>query len=179
MRAKFEARFQYFMIAAAQYAAPALTVLLSIALCVHIGDADEDATLQDTSRNEGGRFAVNGLGVCDAARWAFRAKSWDEAVASLGGAEGSGENTSADFPGLPEAVWSGIAGFLAWWASLSWAVTYAIGVVFWKIYPEDVSVEERGRRDRTTKGKKDKVRGGKAKSKAHRGGLSAPDTGSS
>lgn len=71
-------------------------------------------------------------------------------------------------PGLPpEAFLTELAGFLAWWACVSWAATYAMGVAFWRFFPEDVRVEERQRTDRTTKGKKDRDgERGKGKGKA-------------
>ncbi|CAN0007653.1 unnamed protein product [Ectocarpus sp. 6 AP-2014] len=183
VRSKFDARLQYLVIAAAQYAAPALTVLFSLALLVHVGDA---ATGGDLASGTGGRA---GLGVCDAARRVVGLESWGTAFASAAGpaeapnsgaavgggaALGLGGGGLAAFvstiPEFPEAFWSGVAGFLAWWACLSWAVTYAVGVAFWFVFPEDVSVTERVPTDRTTKGKKERVKG---KAKAKGGGKGA------
>ncbi|CAB1120915.1 unnamed protein product [Ectocarpus sp. CCAP 1310/34] len=185
VRSKFDARLQYLVIAAAQYAAPALTVLFSLALLVHISDgATGDDLVSGTGRGAG-------LGVCDAARRVVGLESWATAFsaaagtteapnsgAAVGGgaALGLGGGGLAAFvstiPEIPEAFWSGVAGFLAWWACLSWAVTYAVGVAFWFVFPEDVSVTERVPTDRTTKGKKERVKG-KAKAKGGGKGVGA------
>lgn len=176
VRSKFDARFQYLIIAAAQYAAPALTVVLSLAVLVHISGGGGGG---GTGPGE------HGLGFCSAARRLVGLAPWDAAFAAASAAtaaETSGAAFSADaeggsvgsssglagvlgnMPEFPEAFWSGVAGFLAWWACLSWAVTYAMGVVFWRVYPEDVSAVEISRPDTTTKGKKEKGKG-KAKAK--------------
>lgn len=70
---------------------------------------------------------------------------------------------------VPEVVWSGVTGFVAWWACLCWAITYAIGVVFWRLFPEEEAVEERAPLDRTTKAKRDREGRGKGKSKGKGG----------
>lgn len=228
VRAKFDARFQYLIIAAAQYAAPALTVLLSLAVMVHLcgdvvgsgsgtaaaagvggvppaaaaasgmaiagdglGGGEGGGTVTSALAVVGGGFR---LGVCDAARRVAGLRDWDtafEAAASAsvaaaddvrlgldeegaaaavdwsGGGRGSVGVLFSSIPEFPTAFWSGVGGFLAWWACLSWAVTYAIGVAFWRLCPEDVSSTERGRADTTTKGKREK---GKGKAKAKGGG---------
>ncbi|CAM9115444.1 unnamed protein product, partial [Pylaiella littoralis] len=180
VRSKFDARFQYLIIAAAQYAAPALTVLLSVALLVHL-------------RAGGGGGAVVAaaglrLGVCDALRRVAGLQDWDtafdaaaaaaaaaaatdsgalglyEGSALAGWSGGSAAVLARKLPEFPAAFWSGVAGFLAWWACLSWGVTYAIGVAFWRCCPEDVSAVERVPSDTTTKGKREKGKG-KAKAK--------------
>lgn len=188
MRSKFDARFQYLIIAAAQYAAPALTVLLSLALLVHLCGDDGGGSGSGTAvaAAGGGGAAVGGLrlGICDASRRAVGLQDWDtvfDAAASVEADNGAlgleGESAGAahwsggsaavllsKIPDFPTEFWSGIAGFFAWWACLSWAVTYAIGVTFWRLCPEDVSAMERGRSDTTTKGKREKGKG-KAKAK--------------
>lgn len=70
---------------------------------------------------------------------------------------------------VPEVVWSGVAGFMVWWACLCWAITYAIGVVFWRLFPEEEAVEERAPLDRTTKAKRDREGRGKGKAKGKGG----------
>lgn len=192
MRLKFDARFQYLMIAAAQYAAPALTVLLSVALLVHVGGGGGDpahhsgiAAAFAAAPGVGGAASSGGvgLGVCDAARRVVGLQPWDAVLAAsataaptsgvasglgpedFGSTAGSLAGIAARIPGSPHrAFLSGVGGFLAWWACLSWAVTYAIGVGFWWLFPEDESAEERTKADTTTKGKKEKVKG-KAKAK--------------
>ena len=267
VRSKFEARFQFFVIAAAQYAAPALTVLLSLALCLHVSSGGSDplasnsgvtptpsfspplsrATLAGGLELGGGGAGVGerGLGICNAARWVAGAQPWEAAATAAiavaaeaeaesgavevaiggdrsvsrktsgqsgrgrpmeaerggteagGGGGGGGGTVTGDgdveggggggaggarglerggggladvverIPGLPEAFLAELAGFFAWWACVSWAVTYAMGVVFWRCFPEDVRVEQKEKMDRTTKGKKGKGEGrGKGKGKA-------------
>lgn len=218
VRSKFDARLQYLVIAAAQYAAPALTVVFSLAVLVHVGGGSggdgggggsvcsgagiggsASPTCSAATITSGLTDSEHGLGVCDAARRLLGLQSWEKAFAAAtsaasaavvaaaaetggagsgavgleGGSVGSPRDLPAgvlrSIPELPKAFWSGAAGFLAWWACLSWAVTYAMGVVFWRVYPEDVSAAERERSDTTTKGK-NKVRG-KAKAKGgSRGG---------
>lgn len=196
VRSKFDARFQYLIIAAAQYAAPALTVIFSLAILVHVGGGGGSsrpglgvaAPSGGFEAGGGGDGDHHGLGFCDAARRVVGLQPWDAAfaAAAAAAADGSGvvgeegggpADSPRDLVGLlermpefPEAFWSGVAGFLAWWACLSWAVTYAMGVVFWLVYPEDVSAVERGPSDTTTKGKREKGKG-KAKAKgASKGG---------
>lgn len=193
VRSKFDARFQYLIIAAAQYAAPALTVVFSLAILVHVsgggGGGISETGLGDTAASSAAatsRFAAgsggaggHGLGICDAARRVVGLQPWDTAFAAAaavggngaagleGGPVGSPRDLAGvlkNIPEVPEAFWSGVAGFLAWWACLSWAVTYAMGVVFWRVYPEDISAVERVRSATTTKGKMKKVKG-KAKAK--------------
>lgn len=206
VRSKFDARFQYLIIAAAQYAAPALTVLFSLAVLVHLGGgaggiggvgaaaAGELATAPAAAAGGGGADLERavGLGICDAARAAVGLQPWGSALAAAqaaaaGGGSGSGGGGAAglegglagvwaSLPALPGAFWSDAAGFFAWWACLSWAVTYGFGVVFWLVRPEDVSVEEIAPEDTTTKGKKDKVKG-KAKAKGGGGGAKAAGKG--
>ncbi|CAM9391804.1 unnamed protein product [Ectocarpus sp. 13 AM-2016] len=185
VRSKFDARLQYLVIAAAQYAAPALTVLFSLALLVHVSYAATGDDLASGTRRGAG------LGVCNAARRAVGLESWATAFAAATGAAEApnsgaavgGESTLglggeglaafvSTIPEIPEAFWSGVVGFLAWWACLSWAVTYAVGVAFWFVFPEDVSVTERVPTDRTTKGKKERVKG-KAKAKGGGKGVGA------
>lgn len=72
-------------------------------------------------------------------------------------------------PSMPEGVWAGFMGLMMWWACLSWGITYAIGVVFWRLFPEDEGVDARAPRDRTTKGKRDKDSRGKGKGKGKGG----------
>lgn len=220
VRSKFDARLHYLVIAAAQYAAPALTVLLSLALFVHMGSGGGSGDIGGGEGGEGEMAGIgNGeslgggnpggaigggsvgewgegdgqLGACDAARWAVGAQPW-KAVAvvaaaaagglGVGGGEGDGVAEKAgweglagavlNIPGVPEAFWTGITGFFAWWACFSWAVTYAMGVVFWRFCPEEMSVEEKERRDRTTKAKREKGKGkGKAKARGGGGGTKA------
>lgn len=194
MRLKFDARFQYLMIAAAQYAAPALTVVLSVVLLVHVGGGGNGSGSGSTAVPVGDPTAAAfpgdalsaggvGLGVCDAARRAVGLQPWDTVLAAAAAASGGSgvvgglepgvvigqqgglAGLAARIPGSPHrAFLSGVSGFLAWWACLSWAVTYAIGVGFWWLFPEDESAVERSRADTTTKGKKEKVKG-KAKAK--------------
>lgn len=245
VRSKFEARFQYLVLAAAQYASPALTVLLSLALLVHSGsgidanvhypDAHLDTLAPSVSSGLGFPSDVarvhspSSLGICDAARLIVGAHPWKQVVMAtaaaarreediLGRGEATGSKREGDafsvsvgddgygssgggvkareaerngdgveeegtgsteggvmakffnVPSLPEAFWYGVMGFLAWWASLSWAITYAIGVLFWRLFPEDESVEERAPRDRTTKAKRDKENRGKGRGKVKVGG---------
>ncbi|CAM9343250.1 unnamed protein product [Scytosiphon promiscuus] len=204
VRLKFDARFQYLMIAAAQYAAPALTVLLAMTLLVHVGGGSGAAGLGGASASLAAAPGANGaasvggvgLGVCDAARRVVGLQPWDTALAAAAAATGAPNsggsgpagglgagvstagslaNLAARIPGSPHrAFLSGAAGFLAWWACLSWAVTYAIGVGFWWLFPEDESAVERSRTDTTTKGKKEKVKG---KAKAKNGGRGAAGAG--
>lgn len=317
VRSKFEARFQYLVIAAAQYAAPALTILLSLALLIHAGGggghggdgglaspgfsaahyANIDNAFPLAASAGGAGIAIAGntasIGICDAARRVVGAPAWHEAVAAgraaaaaamvvegysegdglvgvvggqRGGSEGEGAEMGAGtagdrgssssgggvgdddgenralslscdnveecasteateaavaggvrvngvidegsmevetkmegikgseevepiekkeggldvvvgkaiggIPRLPEAVWSGALGFLLWWACLSWAMSYSIGVVFWRLYPEDTGVKERAPRDRTTKGKRGEKDGrGKGKGKGKAAGV--------
>lgn len=269
VRSKFEARFQYLVIAASQYAAPALTVLLSLALLIHAGSTGAHNTVASPEgracstfssamhTNPGSTVPVAhagdmmslpsapSLGLCAAARRVVGARPWHEVAnagwecvepstasggemargdsagggdvagevggvkggvivtdgaGSVGGepsetkvdkagngdqgvgagkADGVGVGSSSGsgsvvdiymkIPRLPEVVWSGSMGFVSWWACLSWALTYGLGVVFWRLYPEERGVEERAPRDTTTKSKrvgKDTRSKGKAKGKA-------------
>eukprot|EP00903_Cladosiphon_okamuranus_P008587 g8237.t1 len=183
VRSKFDARFQYLIIAAAQYAAPALTVIFSLAILVHLAGggpsvAASAATGEVAAGGAGAGEEHAGLGFCDAARRLVGLQPWDAALAATdfdgGPVASSGDPLAGalrNMPDFPEAFWSGVAGFLAWWACLSWAVTYAMGVVFWRVYPEDVSAVELSRSDTTTKGKKEKGKGkAKAKGAGRRGG---------
>ncbi|CAN0508314.1 unnamed protein product, partial [Laminaria digitata] len=88
VRSKFEARFQFFVIAAAQYAAPALTVLLSVALCLHVGGSGSGV-------GAGSGAGAGGLGICNAARWAVGAQPWEEVVAAAAAAAGTAEAGAA------------------------------------------------------------------------------------
>lgn len=193
VRSKFDARFQYLVIAAAQYAAPALTVIFSLAILIHVAGGTSSGSAAATGElaaRVGGAGERHGLGFCDAARRLVGLQPWDAALAAASAATAAAESGMAgleggpvtsssgdllagvlrNMPEFPEVFWSGTAGFLAWWACLSWAVTYAMGVVFWRVYPEDVSAVEFGRSDTTTKGKREKGKG-KAKAKgAGKGG---------
>lgn len=111
-------------------------------------------------------------GICDAARKLVGAEPrWSVIAAADRGLDGDSTSiggflgTLMEFEGFPMAFWSGVTGFLTWWACVSWAVTYALGVAFWQMFPEEDSVQEKERRDRTTKAKREKGKG-KAKAKA-------------
>ena len=221
MRTKFEARLQYLVIAAAQYAAPALTLALALALFLqeggdtspshrpaggliegggegHISGGDSAAgDSDDNVRALATTVVAVGGGICDAARRLVGAGPRGDIIAAASAAAanasgGSGEDVDSvspmgeeirpgglfvdaltRVPGFPEAFWTGIAGFFAWWACVSWAVTYALGVAFWQAFPEDNSVEERKRRDMTTKAKREKVKGKAKAAKAKARGASS------
>lgn len=281
VRSKFEARFQYLVIAASQYAAPALTVLLSLALLIHAGSNSAHTTIASpdgracpafgsaihanpgstvpvafagdltsvSSAATGGAAVFGGanapsLGLCAAARRVVGARPWhevanagwecvepsaasggemargdrsggggrranvvgkagaiggepseakvkktgnedqvvgagkaDEDEAGSGSGSGSVMGMFMDLPRLPEVVWSGSMGFLSWWACLSWALTYGLGVVFWRLYPEERGVGERAPRDTTTKSKRGAKDGrGKGKAKGRAGGAGKAGT---
>lgn len=175
MRTKFEARFQYLAIAAAQYAAPALTLALALTLFLQEGvDGNSPVSSSkgiDVTQAE--TAVATTTGICDAARTLMGAEPRWSVIAAAADSDLNGDNSSiggflgtlAEVKGFPMAFWSGVSGFLAWWACVSWAVTYAIGVAFWQMFPEEDSVEEKERRDRTTKAKREKGKG-KAKAKA-------------
>lgn len=197
VRTKFEARFQYLAIAAAQYAAPALTLALALTLFLQEGVGDSNP-VSSSGGIEGGDFSIGGdgtddvaleetaaataTGICDAARrlvgaeprWSvIAAAAASDANSGIGDLDGNSSSIGGllgaltEVQGFPMAFWSGVSGFLAWWACASWAVTYALGVAFWQMFPEEDSVEEKERRDRTTKAKREKGKGkGKAKAKA-------------
>ncbi|CAM9765829.1 unnamed protein product [Choristocarpus tenellus] len=157
---------------ASQYLAPVLTVGLATALLVH-------------SSGDGDSLGEGGLGVCRSLRWAFRAPPL-EVLSGVTAFEGtsSGNGLESKTPGdggqevvglssfgfaippIPEEAWEGILGFLVWWACLSWAVTHACSVAYWRRFPGEEAMTSKGKTERTMKGKKDSevgVGGRKAK----------------
>ncbi|CAM9180459.1 unnamed protein product [Chrysoparadoxa australica] len=143
---QFTCRIQYLVIAAAQYVAPVVVILMLALLLINKASSSYDYGMCSTLRSAVGK--------------AVEAQDFSNEVGSVP------ESAAGVLPMLkalrtmdiiPQQLYEGVLSFLLWWCWTWWSACYVAGVAYWQVYPDEVSLPDPPKKDRTTKSKKQKV----------------------